>query len=162
MSYRIACDAADLYAAAAPVAASMSADLAPACRPARPISVAIINGTEDPIMPWNGGPVKVLWFKRGSVLSTVATLARWSEFNHCGAMRPATVVDAVPGDGTALAQQTAECAGMNELELLEIRGGGHTWPMGEPYLGERLVGRVSRELDANEAIWEFFQRHRLP
>jgi len=30
------------------------------------------------------------------------------------------------------------------------------------YLGERLVGRVSRELDANQAIWEFFHRHHLP
>jgi polyhydroxybutyrate depolymerase len=46
------------------------------------------------------------------------------------------------------------------VDLFEVRGGGHTWPSGEQYLGERLVGRVSRELDANQAIWEFFRRHR--
>src|SRR5262249_39570155 len=156
MSYRIACDAADVFAAAAPVAANMSTDLAPNCKPSRPIPLAIINGTEDPIMPWGGGAVKVLWFKRGSVLSTAATVSRWTELDHCPALHADPVVDAVADDGTALARQSAQCAGMSEVDLFEIRGGGHTWPSGEPYLGERLVGRVSRELDANEAIWEFF------
>jgi polyhydroxybutyrate depolymerase len=138
----------------------MSVDLAPVCRPARPIPIAIMNGTEDPIMPWAGGNVKVLWFKRGSVLSTSATLARWIELDHCGAMHADTVVDSVADDSTALARQTAQCAAMSEVDLFEVRGGGHTWPSGEQYLGERLVGRVSRELDANQAIWEFFRRHR--
>jgi polyhydroxybutyrate depolymerase len=160
MSYRIACDAADIFAAAAPVAANMSTDIAPGCKPARPISVAIMNGTEDPIMPWGGGPVKVLWFKRGNVLSTSATQARWVELDHCGAAQTDATVDAANDDGTALVKHTSHCIGMTEVDLFEIRGGGHTWPMGEPYLGERLVGRVSHELDANEAIWEFFARHR--
>lgn len=161
MSYRIACDAADMFAAAAPVAASMSLDLAPVCKPARPISIAILNGTDDPIMPWGGGPVKVLWLRRGNVLSTAATLARWTELDHCSAVHAEPVVDSVPDDGTALARQSAQCAGASEVDLFEIRGGGHTWPAGEPYLGERFVGRVSRELDANVAIWTFFMRHRL-
>jgi polyhydroxybutyrate depolymerase len=47
------------------------------------------------------------------------------------------------------------------VRLYEIRGGGHTWPMGEPYLGRRIVGRVSQALDANETIWAFFRRHSL-
>lgn len=161
MSYRIACDAADIFAAAAPVAASMSVELAPICKPARPISIAIINGTDDPIMPWNGGPVKVLWLRRGNVLSTTATLARWSELDRCSALHADPVVDSVPDDGTALARQSAQCAAASEVELFEIRGGGHTWPAGVPYLGERLVGRVSRELNANEAIWTFFAHHHL-
>jgi len=41
--------------------------------------------------------------------------------------------------------------------LYTIEGGGHTWPSG-PRSGRR-VGRVSREIDATTAIWEFFQRH---
>lgn len=162
MSYRIACDAADIYAAVAPVATNMSIDLAPHCKPAGPISLAILNGTDDPIMPWRGGAVKVLWFKRGSVLSTAATLSRWMELDHCGAPHSEAVVDAVAVDGTALARQSAQCAGMSEVDLFEIRGGRHTWPSGEPYLGKRLVGRVSRELDANEVIWKFFRSHQQP
>ena len=41
------------------------------------------------------------------------------------------------------------------------QGGGHTWPQGQPYLGEWIVGRVSREMDANQEIWRFFSRHSL-
>jgi polyhydroxybutyrate depolymerase len=162
MSYRLACDAADVFAALAPVAANMSVDLAPRCSPSRPVPIAIINGTDDPIMPWQGGAVKVLWFKRGSVLSTADTVARWVDLDHCAAPSQSSApVDQIADDGTALVLHTAACAGNAEVRLYEIRGGGHTWPRGEPYLGERLVGRVSRELDANVVIWEFFTQHPL-
>jgi polyhydroxybutyrate depolymerase len=46
------------------------------------------------------------------------------------------------------------------VALYTVDGGGHTWP-GGPAVG-RSVGRVSRELDATAAIWEFFARHRRP
>ena len=162
MSYRLACDAADVFAAVAPVAANMSVDLAPACKPARSIPVAITNGTDDPVMPWGGGRVKVLWLKRGSVLSTAQTVARLSELDHCSGMRDVGgVIDAVPNDGTSVVVNAAQCAGSAELMLYEVRGGGHTWPQGEAYLGPRLVGRVSQELDATGHLWAFFKRHRL-
>ena len=162
MSYRLACDAADVFAAVAPVAANISVELAPRCRPSRPVAIAVVNGTDDPLVPWNGGPIKVLWTTRGVVLSTPQTVARWRTLNRCGELETiGTLVDAVPDDGTALLEQTARCAQETEVKVYEIRGGGHTWPNGMPYLGERLVGRVSRELDANEAIWRFFARFRL-
>ncbi len=160
MSYRLACDAADVFAAVAPVAANMSVDLAPICKPARSISVAVINGTDDPVMPWGGGPVKVLWFKRGAVLSTSATVARLAELNHCSGMRDVGgVTDTVPNDGTSVVINAAACAGGSEVVLYEVRGGGHTWPQGEPYLAERWVGRVSQELDATGSVWRFFKEH---
>ncbi len=163
MSYRLACDAADVFAAVAPVAANISVELEPRCRPSRPVAIAVVNGTDDPLVPWNGGPIKVLWTTRGVVLSTPQTVARWRTLNRCGELETiGTLVDAVPDDGTALLEQTARCAQEAEVKVYEIRGGGHTWPSGMPYLGERLVGRVSRELDANEAIWRFFARFRLP
>jgi len=161
MSYRLACDAADSFAAVAPVAANLSVELAPRCQPARPISLAIVNGTADPIMPWRGGPVKVLWLARGNVVSTPATVARWLELDHCLALELREHRDSVPDDGTVLERSSASCEDGAEVALFEIQGGGHTWPSGVPYLGERLVGRVSRELDANERIWEFLRRFQL-
>jgi poly(3-hydroxybutyrate) depolymerase len=70
-------------------------------------------------------------------------------------------VDAVPDDATAYIERTARCAGSADIDWYEIQGGGHTWPGGVPYLGPRIVGRVSHELDANEVIWAFVQGHRL-
>ena len=162
MSLRLACDAADVFAAVATVVANLSVDLAPVCRPARPIPLLIMNGTADPIMPFTGGPVKVLWFKRGSVLSTDATVARFAELEQCGPLRnDGGLIDSNPDDGTSVLKQVAQCPGGSEIDLYEIRGGGHTWPGGEPYLSARLVGKVSREIDANETIWRFFTRYRL-
>ncbi len=40
-----------------------------------------------------------------------------------------------------------------------IDGGGHTWPGGEQYAPELVVGETCRDFDANEVIWDFFSRH---
>ena len=162
MSYRLACDAADIFAAVAPVAANLSTELARRCQPARPIAIAILEGTDDPIMPWSGGAIRVLLSTRGTVLSTGATAARWLELDKCSAFDKPQLTDAVKSDGTAIAEYRAHCAGSAEVVLDEIRGGGHTWPGGVLYLPELLIGRVSRELDADEAVWRFFQQHALP
>ncbi len=163
MSYRLACDAARVFAAAAAVAANFSTQLAPQCNPDRPIPVLIMNGTEDPIMPWNGGAVRVLWLKHGTVLSAPDTAARWLALDHCAPLAPrGAPLTAVPEDGTAAQLHSASCSGEAAVQLYEIRGGGHTWPGGKPYLSARLIGRVSHALDANQVVWGFFRQHRLP
>jgi polyhydroxybutyrate depolymerase len=161
MSYRLACDAAQVFAAAAPVAANMAVELRGACHPARAVPVLIMNGVEDPIMPWKGGAVRVLWMTRGTVLSAEDSAALWLALDHCGALEPQSLIEADPADGTTAAPRRARCGSEGEVRLYEIRGGGHTWPKGEPYLGPRIVGRVSQALDANEAIWAFFRGHSL-
>jgi polyhydroxybutyrate depolymerase len=162
MSFRLACDAADVFAAVAPVTANFTAELAPRCRPARPISVAILNGTDDSLVPWGGGAIRVLFTNRGEVLSVPQTIARWRELNDCAALEPRTVRNEVADDGTTLRTHAARCAAGTELALFEIEGGGHTWPGGVQYLPRLLVGRTSRELDGAEVIWEFLRRFTLP
>lgn len=161
MSFRLACDAADIFAAVAPVTANLAAELAPACAPARPIPIAIVNGTEDPLVPWDGGQIRVLLARRGEVLSTAATLDRWRELNNCGDVRTNPFTDDVADDATRLRRHLALCADGTELLLFEIEGGGHTWPGGVQYLPQLLVGRTSRELTASEAIWSFLRRFRI-
>ena len=161
MSIRLACDAADIFAAVAPVTANLPVDIAPDCAPARPIPVAMVNGTDDPLVPWEGGQIRVLAQRRGEVLSTMATFERFRELNDCGTIEAGPVIDAVPDDDTSLRHHRASCAGETEILLFEIVGGGHTWPGGVQYLPELLVGRTSRELEASEAIWEFLRRFQL-
>lgn len=161
MSYRLACEAADVFAAVAPVAANLSVDLASRCKPARAIALAIINGTEDPLIPWDGGPVKILWSTRGEVISADATMTEWMRLDHCADAHDNAPLDAVKDDGTRVVEHFARCTDTTEVRLYEVRGGGHTWPGGEAYLGQWLVGRVSREIDANALIWRFFQQHRM-
>jgi len=52
MAHLLACRAADLFAASAPV--SMGNGTMP-CQPSRPISVVMFRGNNDPLVPYNGG-----------------------------------------------------------------------------------------------------------
>lgn len=60
MSHRLACELSNKIAAIAPVAGSIPQKMAAVWSPSRAVSVLIINGTEDAIMPYNGGDVSFL------------------------------------------------------------------------------------------------------
>jgi polyhydroxybutyrate depolymerase len=93
-----------------------------------------------------------------------ATIARWAAFNRCAATpQVAREPERDARDGTRVRRERYEgCRAGAEVVLLAVEGGGHTWPNGQAYMPERVVGRVSRELDAAETIWEFCRRHAIP
>jgi polyhydroxybutyrate depolymerase len=160
MSMRLACDAADTFAAVAPVTAVLSEKLGARCAPSRPVAIMIINGTEDPLVPWGGGVVKVLGVSRGAVWSAERTFERWLELDGCsGRTSDGARTDDDPADNTVVVVHRKTCRADAEVRLYEIQGGGHTWPGGVVYANERLIGRVSRELDATEEIWTFMKRN---
>lgn len=159
MSMRLACQLSDTIRAVAVVTAQLSQDLLPACRPGRPVGMLLINGTDDPIVPYDGGTVEIFWTKRGEILSTDDTLRFWARHNRCGPT-PATVQlpDRQPDDDTRVDRISySGCASGRGVQLLRIRGGGHTWPGGAPFLTERLVGKVSNDIVACDEIWNFFR-----
>lgn len=163
MSYALACRAADRFAAIAPVAGAMPANLAADCKPARPVPVLIISGTEDRLVHWEGGQVTGPWGRKklGVTMSVERSRDFWLAANGCdAAKKSASRKDADPEDGTALERESyADCAAGSAVEFVKIAGGGHTWPGGLQYLPAAVIGRTSRELDATEEIWEFFMRH---
>jgi polyhydroxybutyrate depolymerase len=158
MSYRLACDAADIFLAVAPVVAGLSVDLGPRCRPQHPVSVLILNGTEDPLIPWEGGHVGAFGISRGQTWSAMQTYEKWIELDACKVRSDEPEVNAVADDHTSVVRHRATaCKGGAEVRLDEIRGGGHNWPRGAKYLGVTFVGRISQELDGNAEIWSFFK-----
>ena len=163
MSFRLACDAADVFAAIAPVAASLSEDLGPRCKPSRAVSVAMLNGTDDPLVPWGGGQVGMWGVKRGMAWSTDKTFATWAALDGCRERSDDQVIDKVEDDGTSVVLHvSSQCKAGSEVRLYEIRGGGHTWPGGAKYLTEGIVGKTSQELNGAQEVWEFLSAHRAP
>lgn len=61
MSFRFACERADLVAAIAPVAGTVAA---PRCEPSRPVPVLMFNGKADRHVPFEGGEGTSSWAKR--------------------------------------------------------------------------------------------------
>jgi polyhydroxybutyrate depolymerase len=53
------------------------------------------------------------------------------------------------------------CAPGAGLIFVDVVGGGHTWPGTRVDPVGRLAGRISRDIDASQYIWDFFRGHRL-
>jgi polyhydroxybutyrate depolymerase len=162
MTLRLACEAGDTFAAAAAVIANLPVALD--CQPAEPMPVMIMNGTEDPLMPWDGGQVHFLRRQLGAVLSTDATAAFWAYADGCSSDPDVILLpDIDPSDGTIVERLTyRDCAPGASVVLVAVKGGGHTLPGGDQYAPAWLVGRVSHDLDGAQAIWDFLSANRLP
>ena len=162
MSLRLGCELAHKIAAMAPVIGSMPENLVTQCAPARPIPLMMINGTDDPLVPWEGGYVHIFRKKLGKIISVPQTIDFWVAHNGCSP-NPliSKVPDTDPEDGTSVQKSVyGQCTDGADVVLYEIKGGGHTWPGGYQYLPEFLIGKTNRDLDASRAIWDFFKRYR--
>jgi len=161
-SQYVGCTLASQIAAIAPVSGYMPAEDAAGCRPARPIPVLEIAGTADPIMPFNGGEIRLLRFNRGAaVLSAKQTISMWTNNAKCkGPPQLAALAPIAANDGTSITRTShASCVNGTSVVLYTVIGGGHAWPGGRQYLPKLIIGRASRQLDASQTIVEFFLAH---
>ena len=151
MALRVGCNMADRVAAIAAVGAAMPKTMI--CLPARPVPALFINGTDDPIVPDNGGTYKP---GRFHVLSAEDSAKTWAKFDRCEE-KPAH--DKLPssekgGKETKTFTYSA-CKDNAQVALYSVKGGGNTWPGGEQFTTEKEVGKTSNAINANEAIWSF-------
>ncbi|MCP4230399.1 MAG: prolyl oligopeptidase family serine peptidase [bacterium] len=162
MSYRLASENPDTFAAVAGVAAQVSENLWDEHTPKLPIPVMMVLGDNDPLVPYEGGDVKVLGIKRGRVLSTEDSVSLWVDNNGCGTTPTTTYYnDSDPDDGSVVRRDEYTSADNDDVVLLTVEGGGHCWPGGWQYLGEKIVGKTNRDVNASEVIWDFFEGHQL-
>ncbi|MFC1825153.1 alpha/beta hydrolase family esterase [Thermodesulfobacteriota bacterium] len=167
---RLAIEKSHHFAAVASVTAQVSEPLVATFKPREKISVLIMNGTDDPLVPYGGGEI-VLNFpflaksqrqsKRGRVISTDKTIQLWIEHNRISSP---PVIEQLPdvdkNDGSTV--ERSEWSDRREhvsVVLYKIIGGGHTYPGGFQYLPKRLIGTTCRDMDASEVIWKFFSKH---
>jgi polyhydroxybutyrate depolymerase len=119
MSYRMACERADLIAAVVSLAGATWQDHA-ACAPARPVSVLQIHGDLDESIRYEGGQYYP---------SAPGTVERWAGENGCsGALAAVSerldLDRSVSGDETRI-ERHGGCDGQAAAELWTIEGGGH-------------------------------------
>lgn len=158
MSLRLGCALPYRIRAIAPVTASLPPSVRDACRTDGAVGLALINGTDDPLVPYDGGQIRVFGKNRGTVLSTQETISFWVSRNRCDrSVNVQEWVGVVRDDGTRVRRiGYSGCRDGADVVLFRVDGGGHTWPGGHQYLGEWLVGRTSRDINACDEIWSFF------
>lgn len=156
MTFRLACELSEKITAVGAVIGFLPENGATECKPTHPMPLVMFAGTEDPLVPYNGGELPG---HRGKVLSAEATRARFAELNGCPPAQTPIHYNRVSDDETSVTEIAhTGCAGNTEVRLFSIEGGGHTWPGGPQYLPKSRIGRVSRELDMSEELWKFFSR----
>lgn len=101
MSHLLACRAADVFAATAPV--SMGNGTRP-CEPSRPISVILFRGTTDTLVSYNGGAFP----------SAQADFDQWKMLDACSGQ---------PADTHGVCKAYTGCAAGTEVTLCTINGG---------------------------------------
>ena len=101
-------------------------------RPAQPISILLMNGTEDPLMPFEGGKVRFFRQKLGPMHSTADSDAFWVAAKGCDPTPESEQLpDLDPDDGTLIGPDTySSCAQGVSVMLYTVDGGGQTWPGG--------------------------------
>lgn len=160
MTHRLACEAADLVAAAGMVAAPVG-ELPGGCSPSRPVPIIAFHGTADPLVDYQGystsesSSLERLGLSRVpfSYLPAPQWAADWAARNGC-----APEPKIIPPAGDTSGVRYTVCNGGVEVVFYTIDGGGHTWPGGTPI---PLVGKTSQDIDAGETMWQFFTRFQL-
>jgi polyhydroxybutyrate depolymerase len=160
MALRLALEAPGRMRAVAPVVASLPASPNLDCEPAgRPVSTLIMNGTADPMNPFDGGEVALygVFGNRGAVLSSEDSIDYFRELAGHGE-RPTEVLelpDRDPADGSTVEVRRWRAPGRHSVDLYVIENGGHSAPHPDITL-PRLLGPTNHDINAAEEIWKFF------
>lgn len=157
MAFRLAQEVPPRIAAIAVVAASIPAsENATASPPGHAIPAMLVNGTDDPINPYDGGRVTLFGFgNRGEVQSARASA---NHFARLHGAHLAQTQELGPGDfpdPTRVVKQTWTSGREPKVVLYSVQGGGHVIPHPRAR-SARLLGRKTTALDAPKAACEFF------
>ena len=117
-------------------------------------SILYTHGVDDPCWPYAGGATDCPIGKDlGNFVSAERTLDDWKTVRGCKVDPTEEALPDTKDDGTSTTRLTWEGCGLTHLR---VEGGGHTWPSGYQYLGERTIGVVPQDW-GNEVLWEFFE-----
>jgi polyhydroxybutyrate depolymerase len=161
MALRLALEAPSRFRAVAAVSESQPTPDNFKCRPGGrgTSSVMIMNGTEDPLVPFDGGEVSLfgLFIKRGTVLSSRASGQYFADLNHISGQPQANETRAA--GGVQVERFLWHNGSRAEVELVAVHGGGHGIP--QPYQHHpRLLGPSPSEPNGPDVIWDFFKQQR--
>jgi polyhydroxybutyrate depolymerase len=152
MALRMVCEAAELFAGAGTVIASMPVATGAACRPARPVPIVMFSGTADRLIPYGGGGVGPLNLG-GFVWGAEETAAFLAHANGCNERPMSRDASIEMSSVTRIAWRG--CERYAGVTLYRVNGGRHSVP-GRRRLLSAWLGKRQDELSAAETIMAAF------
>jgi polyhydroxybutyrate depolymerase len=128
----------------------------------QPISILFMNGTADPILPYQGGKVGKEKSGRGVALSTQDTVQYWLKIDQIKAQ---PLVHQFPDsdrrdDSTVTRYIYKSAQAGPQVVLYEVKGGGHTEPSHQEqyrWLYKLIVGKQNHDIEMAKQVWAFFK-----
>jgi polyhydroxybutyrate depolymerase len=149
MTSFVACNTHNRFAAFGAVTVAL---FLPNCGAPASTAFLAFKGTDDPVVPFEGGPIHCC----GGISLPAASdsMAQWAAHDGCAvAFKDERL-------GTEVRQRTwTGCQPGGEIVFYIIDGGGHTWPGSIPIA---QYGMTTNQIDASATIWDFFKAHPLP
>jgi polyhydroxybutyrate depolymerase len=151
LSFRLACEASDLFAAIAPVSGTLNFK---SCAPSQPVSVIEFHGTDDTHIQYEGGygPNSIAQVMFASVKDSIDF---WLAADSCPTTPQTKSFADIQHD------TYANCAQGIAVELYTIIGGQHAWPgsAGPAWPGG---DEPTQTISATQLMWDFFIAHPKP
>ena len=153
MSWRMGCEASELIDGIMPVISGIPLRLLRSCSP-RNISVFAAAADQDPIVPYEGGRVKIFGKNRGRVLSFERSLKFFARKLKCSAL-PSSKEDPNPKDSTSLEYFHFSCKQGRFLEGVKMVNGGHVWPgNSHGFMYKKVVGNPVLDFSMNQKVFD--------
>lgn len=158
LAFRLALEAPDLVKGIVAIAANVPASDNMACDPvAAPARfIGLIEGTQDPINPYEGGQVTLFGFgNRGNVLSADASgewFAKTLGIESVSKEPPIEVSE-------SLVQRKDWKSANAQISLITIEGGGHTIPQAN-FRFRRILGLTLEDDSVLESALQLFKTHK--
>jgi len=162
IAYRLAIERPEYFAAIATFIGNLPEDSL--CEnPSSRMPVLMVNGTNDPIVPFDGG-ITV----RGTYLSAPATRDLWANANDVDKdQRMETELpDKDLGDeSTIICEDDPDPDSSDNIfvRFCRVEGGGHIMPSinhSIPRFVERRIGPQNRDIEGARFAWEFLSKHK--
>ena len=142
MSFKLACELNERFAAIASVTGSMTPQILNTCNPVHPTPILQIHGTADATVPYAGSPS---W-----TLSIEDVLNYWVQKNNCNSSPELTSIpDISTSDGSTVDYFVyGNGIDASTVEHFRVNGGDHDWP--------GVWGNM--DIDASKEVWRFFYK----
>jgi len=128
MSYRMACDHADIVTGIMSLAGAMPLDTS-VCKPKNAVTVLEVHGTADTTIAYDGGSTAS---KAGGAAYPGATtsVADWATFDGCGtpadmSQPPLDIEADLAGAETTVTEYKSGCQSGAQVDLWTMNGAGH-------------------------------------
>jgi polyhydroxybutyrate depolymerase len=145
MSFRLACERADVVAGIMSLAGAAAFADPEVCVPSEPVNILALHGNADVLVPYLGG------FFLASFPGAAASIERWAGYNGCTGDLAAGAdldLDSVLLGSETATSATSGCPTGGAAELWTIRGGAHIPQVAQPGFAD--------------TVWSWLEAHPRP